>query len=73
MSHPEDFCQRCGRPNPGSWVVDSDRFNAAMAALARDSSAIVCPPCFILGHELATGMTTSWRLTPATPFRPMET
>jgi hypothetical protein len=26
VSHPEDFCQRCGARNP-VWNVDSDRYN----------------------------------------------
>lgn len=68
MSHPEDYCQRCSKPNP-NWSVDSDRFNAAMKGLGLDSSAIVCPSCFVEGHEKATGMTCSWDLVPGTPFR----
>lgn len=69
MTHPEDFCQRCARPNR-SWAVDSDRFNTAMRALGLDRGAIVCPVCFMEGHELATDLRTSWDLVPGTPFRP---
>lgn len=61
--HPEDTCKRCGRPNP-VWWVDSDRYNTAV-----NRSEIVCPVCFIEAHERATGMTTSWKLEPAAPFR----
>lgn len=66
--HSEDHCQRCGAPNP-SWFVDSDRFNAAMDALGLTSAVIVCVGCFVEGHEKATGMTCSWKIAPATPFR----
>lgn len=62
-SHPEAFCGRCGRLNP-SWVVHSDRYNTAV-----NRSEIVCPSCFMLAHEAATGMTCTWSLVPATPFR----
>ena len=66
--HPEDYCHRCGACNL-SWHVDSDRFNAAMEALGLTSTAIVCPACFVEGHEAASGMRTSWELRPSTPFR----
>lgn len=72
MTHPEDFCQRCGNRNVPSWFVDSDRFNAAMEALGLNSAAIVCPRCFVVGHEKATGMSCSWHLMPGTPFRHLE-
>lgn len=45
--HPEDFCHRCGMPNP-VWWIDSDVWNCVM----RDDdgnqrwSGIVCPTCF---------------------------
>ncbi len=68
MSSTEDWCQRCGAANPWSWHVDSDRFNAAMKALDLTSIAIVCPTCFIDGHEMATGMRTVWTLHPDGPF-----
>jgi hypothetical protein len=64
MSDPEDTCQCCGGDNIWSWYVPSDRFNAAMEALGLNSVAIVCPVCFVDGHELATGMRTSWQLVP---------
>ncbi len=69
--HPEDYCQRCDKPNP-SWSVDSDRFNIAMEALDLDSGAMVCPSCFVEGHEKATGLSCSWNLVPGTPFRWIE-
>lgn len=69
MTHPEAFCQRCGNRNIRSWVTDSDRFNAAAATFGLDRGAVLCPQCFTEGHVAATGLTTSWRLTPDTPFR----
>jgi hypothetical protein len=63
MTHPEDYCQRCGSRNP-VWTVDSDRFNTAV-----NRSEIVCPSCFIAAHETATGMKTVWQLTPYTAFK----
>lgn len=66
--HPEDFCHRCGAPNP-SWTVDSDRFNAAMGdPNTHKWSGIVCVGCFVRLHEWATGITCTWRLVPETPF-----
>lgn len=66
--HPEDYCHRCGAHNL-SWHVDSDRFNAAMKSLGLTSGAIVCPSCFVEGHEAATGLRASWEVRPSTPFR----
>lgn len=68
VSHGEDTCQRCGGNNIWSWNVPSDRFNAAMKALGLTSVAIVCPTCFVDGHELATGMRTVWTLQPDSYF-----
>jgi hypothetical protein len=68
MSDLEDTCQRCGGDNIWSWFVPSDRFNASMEALGLNSGAIVCPVCFVDGHERATGMRTSWQLVPDHPF-----
>lgn len=62
--HPEERCQRCGRANP-VWVADSDRFNLAVGR-----SAIVCPSCFVIAHEEATGLRCVWELRPSTPFKP---
>ena len=70
--HPETFCHRCGGMNVRSWWVDSDRFNAAVGALGLAYTAILCPGCFVLGHELATGMCCTWTLVPGTPFRHVD-
>lgn len=61
--HPEDRCGRCGGRNV-VWNVDSDRYNTAV-----NRSEIVCPTCFVIAHEAATGMSTVWQLTPMCPFR----
>jgi hypothetical protein len=58
--HPEDFCHECGRPNVGSWSVDSDRWNAAVDR----RTAILCPSCFVARWEHATGLRAHWRLVP---------
>lgn len=64
MRDAEDYCQRCGGDNIWSWNVPSDRFNAAMEALGLHAGVIVCPVCFVDGHELATGMRSTWTLVP---------
>jgi hypothetical protein len=61
--HPEDNCQRCGGRNI-TWFVDGDRFNTAC-----NRSEIVCPTCFVLAHERATGMRCCWELSPGGVFR----
>jgi hypothetical protein len=67
--HPEDYCHRCGAPNP-SWSVDGDRFVAAMGPPDEHQwNGIICVGCFVRLHEDATGLTCSWELRPATPFR----
>lgn len=69
--HPEDYCHRCGGANP-SWFIESDRFNLAFGPPAEHPyQGIVCPGCFVLAHEKATGMRTTWKLVPtdAHPFR----
>lgn len=70
--HPEDFCHRCGGRNVRSWFAPSDRWNAAVAALGLAVGAILCPGCFVLGHERATGLSCTWTLVPDTHFRPIE-
>lgn len=70
--HPEDYCHRCGAPNP-SWSVDALRFNAAMGpSESHGWEGIVCIGCFVQLHEAATGLTCTWRLVPDTPFRPKD-
>ena len=70
--HPETYCHRCGGKNVRSWFVESDRFYAAVEALGLNVGAIVCPGCFVVGHELATSLGCTWRLVPDTHFRPIE-
>lgn len=67
QDHPEATCEDCGRPNI-SWSVDSDRWNLA-TRVDGYWNGVLCPSCFVLRHEKVTGMTASWTLVPATPFR----
>lgn len=72
---PEKYCHRCGGVNVPSWFVDSDRFNAALGPYAAQKyNGIVCPGCFVELHEIATGLTTTWTLTPWSQvnFRPID-
>ena len=69
--NPENFCDRCDRENV-SWFVDSDRWNMAAEALGLPREAILCPSCFVIGHEAATQMTCSWSMQAGTPFRWIE-
>lgn len=66
--HPEDYCHCCGGRNVSSWFVDTDRFNAAFPG-EHPFNGIVCPGCFVASHEQATGLTCTWQLLPASPFR----
>jgi len=59
--HPERTCQRCGNLNP-VWWIDSDRWNLAVP----NRSPILCPSCFVVAHEAATGMRAIWELVPHT-------
>ena len=65
--HPESFCHRCGGKNIMSWSVDSDRWNLALTAVEAPGG-ILCPACFVEGHEAATGLVTTWKLVPDRPF-----
>ncbi len=70
--HPEEHCHRCGGVNVPSWWVDSDRFNLAMGPPTEHLwNGIVCPGCFVVLHEQATGLTVTWKLVPdpRIPFR----
>lgn len=71
--HPEDYCHRCGVRNI-SWSIDSDRFNLAMGGspYVHRWNGIICISCFVELYEAATGLSCSWTLVPATPFRPIE-
>lgn len=66
---PEHFCDRCGGLNC-VWFVDSDRWNTAVGVDHR--GLILCPSCFVLAHEQATGMGTVWKLVPDVPFKWIE-
>lgn len=62
--HPEDYCHRCGRPNP-SWWVESDLWNIATASLDDGRYMILCPSCFVELYEQETGKQLgSWEMRP---------
>lgn len=63
--HPETYCHRCGGVNVPSWHVDPDLFAMAFPDTAH---LIVCPGCFVVAHQQATGLMSSWKLVPDTPF-----
>ncbi len=70
--HPETFCHRCGGKNVRSWFVAHEYFNSAVEALGLTSAAIICPGCFVVGHELTSGLWCTWELVPYSPFKPEE-
>lgn len=57
--HPEDFCERCKRPNV-MWFAPSELWNAV-----HGEWGILCPVCFV---ELAkaAGIDAAWKLHPET-------
>lgn len=61
--HPEDFCGRCGRRNP-VWWTPSDVWNEATGP---ERELILCPSCFAVDHEAATGERSCWVFRVETP------
>ena len=57
-SHPEAFCQECGRRNV-VWFAPSDIWNATMGG----GQGILCPVCFIEAAESA-GLFGPWIVAP---------
>lgn len=46
MSHPEDYCGRCGGVNP-SWHAASPLWNTVMRSAGPEPfDGIICPNCF---------------------------
>jgi hypothetical protein len=58
-SHPEAFCQQCGRRNV-VWFAPSDIWNATMGG----GQGILCPVCFIEAAERA-GLYGPWIVAPS--------
>lgn len=54
--HPEDLCDKCGRPNI-SWCTDSELWNRVAGEYS-----ILCPVCFAEMAEAAGVVPTTWRL-----------
>lgn len=63
--HPEDYCHRCGAPNP-SWCASSEDWQIATASWAKDTGreGICCLNCFAALYEQATGKRITWIPTP---------
>lgn len=57
--HPEDFCERCHRPNV-TWFAPSDLWNKA----AGDRHDILCPVCFVQLAEAYGIRPTAWKVAP---------
>lgn len=55
--HPEDFCDKCKRPNI-VWYADNDLWNAVVG----DDWSILCPICFVKLAEEKGISCTSWRV-----------
>jgi hypothetical protein len=60
LSHPETFCQRCGRPNV-VWFAPSPLWNKAVP-----DGGILCPVCFIEAAEAAGIHASAWCVSPET-------
>lgn len=46
-AHPEAACERCGRPNAGSWHAPSPLWNAVLRdPSGSDAWDVLCPQCF---------------------------
>lgn len=63
-SHPEDYCQKCGRPNC-TWFVESKLWNKVVRA--NNEPEILCPICFVQLAEASGIKPTSWELRPEQP------
>lgn len=64
--HPEDTCERCGRPNVENWHAPSPLWNAVMREpeTGVDRFNVVCPGCFaLLVQEKGIGK-AEWKKTP---------
>jgi hypothetical protein len=56
-NHPENYCQRCGRPNI-CWFAPNVVWNAV-----NPTEGILCPVCFVQTAE-SQGIQGSWKLHP---------
>jgi hypothetical protein len=58
--HPETYCHACGRTNPTWWVAPE-----LWSQIRTDDYVnILCPSCFVVAWEKATGAHIIWQLTP---------
>ena len=61
MSHPEDFCQRCGGKNIKPWFAPSEVWNDVVG----EREGILCPQCFVELAQASGKYTGAWELRPA--------
>lgn len=59
-AHPEDFCQRCKRPNV-VWFAPNHLWNKVVRA--NNQPGILCPICFVELAE-AIGIHEVWKVAP---------
>lgn len=57
LESPESVCQKCGGKNI-VWWVDNEMWNTAIGS----SAGILCPSCFVICYEKATGLQPIWEL-----------
>lgn len=60
--HPEDYCHKCGGPNVVPWFTASELWNIAVPEKVRGT--VLCPRCFVIAYEKATGEKCCWKLVP---------
>ena len=71
--HPEDNCDRCGRPF-APWTAPSPLWNTVMRTDGVDLWPVVCPVCFVdVAVEKGVAPRTGWRMYCATPLVSLPT
>lgn len=61
ISHPEDFCHKCGRPNV-VWFAPSSLWN--LVVRTKGEPEMLCPTCFIRLAEEAGINGQAWKVEP---------
>lgn len=73
VGNPVGECSYCGQLQSITWSTDLDRWETAMTGAGHTYESL-CPSCFVMWHEQATGMRTTWMLVPdpKATFRPVR-